>query len=108
MKTDKQEAVRELENKVKCILEVKVEVEERMRNQSIRLNDTLEDNMKLKVEMEKKWLKQKETEQLLQQHDFDIKAAVGGMEQKLLNKEEEILIKNNKLRSAAKKMESDH
>ena len=44
---------------------------------------------------------------MLQQHDFDIKAAVSGMEQKLLKKEEEILTKNNKLHSATKKMESD-
>ena len=60
-----------------------------MRNQSIRLNDTLEDNMKLKVEFEKNELKQREMERLLQQRDFDIKAAVSGMERKLLKKEEE-------------------
>jgi hypothetical protein len=107
MKTDKQEAIRELENKIKCISEVKVEVDDRMRNQSARLNDTLEDNMKLKVELEKNELKQRELEQMIQEHDFDIKAAVSGMEQKILKKEEEILTKNNKLHSAKKKMESD-
>ena len=94
MKTDKQKAIRVLENKLKCISEVKVEVEERMRRQSVRLNDTLEDNMKLKVELEK--------------NDFDIKAAASGMEQKLMKKEEEILTKNNKLHSVTKKMESEH
>jgi hypothetical protein len=108
MRSDKQEAIRELEKKVKCISEVKVEVEERMRNQSLRLNDTLEDNMKLTVEMDKNELKQREMEQLLQQHDSDIKASVSEMEQKLLKKEEEILTKNNKLHSATKKIESDH
>ena len=66
MRTDKQETIRELDNKVKCIAEVKVEVEEKMRNQSLRLNETLEDNMKLKVEIEKNEIKQRDTEQLLQ------------------------------------------
>ena len=108
MKTDKKEAIRELENKVKCIYEVKVEVEDKLRKQSVRLNDTLEDNMKLKVELEKNELKQREMEQMLQQHEFDIKAAVSGMEQKLLKKEEEILTKNNKLHLLTKRMESDH
>ena len=80
----------------------------RIRNQSVRLNDTLEDNLKLKVELEKNELKQREMEHLLQQHDLDIKAAISGMEQKILKKEEEILTKNNKLHSMTKKMESDH
>ena len=78
-----------------------------MQKQSVRLNYTLEDNMKLKVELEKNELKQREMEQLIHQHDFDIKSAVTGMEQKLLKKEEEILTKNNKLHSTTNKMESD-
>jgi hypothetical protein len=76
MKADKQEAVRQLENKVKCITEVKVEVEERLQNQSVRLNGTLEDNMKKKVKMEKNELKQMEMEQLLQQSDFEVSGRV--------------------------------
>ena len=68
MKTDKKEAVRELENKVNGITEVKIEIQERLKNQSIRLYDTLEDNMKLKVELEKTELKQSEKKQLLKQH----------------------------------------
>ena len=47
MKTDKQDAIRELENKVKCISKVKVEVKDKIWKQSVRLNDTFEDNLKL-------------------------------------------------------------
>ena len=61
-----------------------------MKIQSIRLNESLEDNLKVKVEIEKNELKQREMEQLLQQCDFDIKAAASGMEQTLPKKEEEI------------------
>ena len=108
MNAEKMESTRELENKIKCISEVKLEIDERLKKQSVRLNDTLEDKMRLKVEIEKLELKQSEMDQLLQQRDFDIKSAVSGMEQKLLKKEEEILIKNNKLHSTTKQMESDH
>ena len=107
-KEDNLEIIRGFENKVECLSEVKKEVDEQLRKQSLRLNDTLEDNMKLKVGLEKTELKQSEMEQLLQQRDFDIKAAVCGLEEKLLKKEEEILTKNNKLHSATKKMKSDH
>ena len=58
-----------------------MEVQNRMRKQSVRLNDTLEETMKLKVELEKNELKQREMEQLIQQHDLYMKSAVSGMEQ---------------------------
>ena len=83
---------------------MKLEVDERLRKQSVRLNDTLEDNMKLNIELEKHELKQSEMEQLLQKQYFDVKSAMSGLEQKLLKKEEEILTKNNKLHSATKKI----
>ena len=107
MEENKLKVIQEFENKVKCFSEVKMEIDEQLRKQYVRLTDTLEDNMKLKVELEKAELKQSEMEQLLQQRDFVTAAAVSGLEQKLLKKEEEILVKNNKLHSATKKMESD-
>ena len=54
----------------------------------------MEDNMKLKVEIKKNELKQREMEQLLQ-HDFVMKAAVARS-------------KNKFLQRIIKKMESDH
>ena len=79
MKKAKEESIRELENKIKCISEVKLEVDERLRKQSVRLNDAIEDNMKLNIELEKHELKQSEMEQLLQKQDFDVKSAVSGL-----------------------------
>ena len=42
-----------------------MEVDEKLKKHIVRLNDTLEDNMKLRVEIEKLKLKQSEMEQLL-------------------------------------------
>ena len=101
-KEDKLEIIRGFENKMECLSEVKMEVDEQLRKQSVRLNDTLEENMKLKVGLKKTELKQSEMEMLLQQRDFDIKVSVSGLEQKLLKKEQEIFTKNDKLHSATK------